>query len=91
MPVFPITAASIPLAGSVIGNAEHAFDAADGTTDTGADRAADCAAHRPRSTITLVRALVGAAFHAAEDTLSVRLMRNGEQGQRRCHSRHRDP
>ena len=78
MPVLPIAAASMPPVRSAIGNAEHAPDAADGTTDAGPDRAADCAAHGPRRTMTLVRALVGAAFHAAEDALSMRLMRYGE-------------
>ena len=46
--------------------------------DTGANRAADCAAYRPCRTMTLVRALVGTALHAIENTLSMRLMRYGE-------------
>lgn len=78
MPVLPITTASMSPAGSTIRNAEHAVDAAYGTPDAGANRAADCAAHRPCRTMTLVRALVGTALHAIKDALSMRLMRNGE-------------
>jgi Tfp pilus assembly protein PilX len=68
----------MPPAVSAIRNAEHAVDAADGTPDTSANRTADCAAHRPCRTMTLVRTLVGTALHTIEDALSMRLMRNGE-------------
>lgn len=78
MPVLPITTASMPSAVSAIRNAEHAVDAADRTPDAGTDRTADCAAHRPCRTMTLVRALVGTALHTVEDTLSMRLMRYSE-------------
>ena len=78
MPVLPITTASMPPSVSAIRNAEHAVDAADRTSDAGANRAADCATHRPCRTMTLVRALVGTTLHAIENTLSMRLMRNGE-------------
>jgi hypothetical protein len=81
----------MPPSVSAIRNAEHAVDAAHGTPDAGANRAADCATHRPSRTMTLVRALVGSALHTVEDTLSMRLMRYGEKGQRRCNSGYRDP
>jgi Tfp pilus assembly protein PilX len=68
----------MPSSVSAIRNAEHAVDAADRTPDAGTDCAADCAAHRPCRTMTLVRALVGTALHTVEDTLSMRLMRYGE-------------
>ena len=68
----------MPPARSAIRNAEHTVDAANGTPDASTDRAADCAAHRPCRTMTLVRALVGTALHAIENTLSMRLMRYGE-------------
>ena len=68
----------MPPARSAIRDTEHAVDAADRPPDTGANRAADCAAYRPCRTMTLVRALVGTALHAIENTLSMRLMRYGE-------------
>jgi hypothetical protein len=64
----------MPPARSAIRDTEHAVDAADRTPDTGAN----CAAYRPCRTMTLVRALVGTALHAIENTLSMRLMRYGE-------------
>jgi hypothetical protein len=68
----------MPPAISTIRNTEHAVNAAYRTTDAGADRATDCAAHRPRCTVTLVCALVGTALHAIEDALGMGLMRNGK-------------
>ena len=71
---------------SLVRSAEQATDCTRSTTYAGTDRSANYAAYRSRSTTTLVRALVGTALHAAEDALRLRLMRNGEQGQRCCSS-----
>jgi hypothetical protein len=68
----------MPPAISAIRNTKHTVDAADGTPNASTNRAADCAAHRPCRTMTLVRALVGTALHAIENALSMRLMRYGE-------------
>ncbi len=66
MAVLPITTASMPAAGPAIRNAEHALDAADRTTDAGANRTADHAANRTCRTITLARALIATALHALQ-------------------------
>ena len=68
---------------SLIRSAEQATDCTRSTTHAGTDRTANYAAHRSRSTTSLVRTLVGTALHTVEDTLSMRLMRHGKQGQRR--------
>jgi hypothetical protein len=62
----------------LVRSAEQAADCTRSTTHAGTDRSANYAAYRPRSTTTLVRALVGTALHTVEDTLSMRLMRYGE-------------
>jgi hypothetical protein len=71
---------------SLVRSAEQATDCTRSTTYAGTDRSANYTAYRSRSTTTLVRALVGTALHAAEDALRLRLMRNGEEGQRCCSS-----
>ena len=71
---------------SLVWSAEQATHCTRSTTHAGTDRSANYAAYRSRSTTTLVRALVSTALHAAEDALRLRLMRNGEQGQRCCSS-----
>jgi hypothetical protein len=48
---------------------EDAIDGADRAADTGADRAANDSAHRACRAATLVRAVLSAALHAADDTL----------------------
>ncbi len=69
---------------SLIRSAEQATDCTRSTTHAGTDRTANYAAHRPRSTTSLVRTLVGTALHTIEDALSMRLMRHDEQRQRCC-------
>jgi hypothetical protein len=58
MTVMPITS-----------NPEDAVDSAHRAADTGADRAANDGAHRAGRAATLVRAVLSAALHAADDTL----------------------
>lgn len=50
---------------TTIGNAQHSFHAANGSADTGADRAADDTSDRPRRTFTAI----GAFARAANDAL----------------------
>jgi hypothetical protein len=61
---------------SLIRSAEQATDCTRSTTHAGTDRTANYAAYRSRSTISLVRTLVGPALHTVEDALSMRLMRH---------------
>jgi hypothetical protein len=65
----------------ITANPENAIDATDGTADTGADRATDHGAHWACRTATVVRALISAAFHAADDTLCLAGMWDREQGE----------
>ena len=66
----------IPIAAT---NPEDAIDGTHRAADTGADRAANDGAHRARRAATLVRALLSAALHAADDALRMTGRRNREQ------------
>ena len=59
----------MPAAGPAIRNAEHTLDAADRTTDAGANRATDHTTDRTGSTIAFVRTLIAAALHTSDDAL----------------------
>jgi hypothetical protein len=61
----------------IAANPEHAIDGTHRAADTGADRAAYDSAHWTGRAATLVRALLSAALHAADDTLRMPGMRNG--------------
>jgi hypothetical protein len=66
-------------------NPEDAIDGPHRAADTGADRAANDGAHRACRAATLVRALLRAALHAADDTLRMAGMGNREQREnKRC-------
>ena len=82
----------MPAAGAAIRNAEHTLDAADRTTDAGANRATDHTTDRTGSTIAFVRTLISAALHTSDDALPVCQMRNRKEGQRRrrCRCRCRE-
>jgi hypothetical protein len=69
---------------TAVRNAEDALDAADRATNASADRAADHCADRPRGPAAFTRALMSAALHAADHTLGVGQMRNGQKRQGRC-------
>ena len=75
--VLSLIVVSLIIVLSLVRSAEQAANCTRSTTDASADRAANCATHRPRRAMTLVRALVGTALHAAEDALRMRLMRYG--------------
>jgi hypothetical protein len=76
--VLSLIVVSLIIVLSLVRSAEQAANCTGSTTHAGTDRSANYAAYRSRSTISLVRALVGTALHTVEDTLSVRLMRHGE-------------
>jgi hypothetical protein len=80
MTMLPIAAASMPAAGPAIRNAEHALDAANRSTDAGADRTTDRAADRTGRAIALAGALVRTALHASDHALRVGQMWHGQQG-----------
>ena len=69
----------MPAAGPAIRNAEHTLDAADRTTDAGANRATDHTTDRTGSTIAFVRTLISAALHTSDDALPVCQMRNRKE------------
>jgi hypothetical protein len=61
-----------------MGNAEHPLDRADGTANTGADRATNHAAHRARDSVAFIRTFLG----APNDALGMaRLWDAGQGGQ----------
>jgi hypothetical protein len=69
----------------IAANPEHAIDGTHRAADTGADRAANDGAHRTGRATTLVRALLSAALHAADDTLRMAGMGHREQREnKRC-------
>jgi hypothetical protein len=63
---------------------EHAIDGTHRAADTGADRAANDGTHRTGRAAALVRALLSAALHAADDTLRMPSMGNREQRDDHC-------
>ena len=62
----------------ITSNPEDAIDGAHRAADTGADRAANDGPHRACRAATLVRAVLSAALHAADDTLRMPSMGNRE-------------
>jgi hypothetical protein len=70
----PVAAAAMTPTRPAVGNAEHAFDTADGPANTRPDSAPDHGAYRAGGSATFARALMAAALHSANDALGVRQM-----------------
>ncbi len=77
--VSPITTAAMTTPIAAIGDAEDAFDAADCTTNTGADGTTNRATNRPGRAIAFISALVRAALHATDDALRMRKVRHRDK------------